>query len=190
MIVSASVRVGVIRGYSVIRDSHTKMSEGSTALLSSLNRYLTISRLLQVTLAIRLRGFGWSDAVALPFLATAFENDEGGGRESVTTRPVSSRRHSQQPKGRERYGGNWRLRGAAARDRVEDRAVGVELKLTDSNGDMLRVHVEVKFSANGLRQVRVECCADTNDSALGGCAAERGSRRWLRYWHPPVDGFV
>ena len=122
----------------------------------------------QVTLAVRMDGFEWSDAVTLP-LRTAARHYDGGSHEpraaarsntqSAETGAANSASPTEsnpvQQLWRKHLGSGSRMWGAVARGRSEKACEQVHVGLRDAEGGVLRVNAEVAFSASGLRQV---CC--------------------------------
>lgn len=124
----------------------------------------------QVTLTVRMEGFGWSDAVTLPLPPSARHFD-GGSPEPGTTvrhntqsaetgaanRASPTDANPPQQLWRKRLGAGSRLWGGVAQGRAEKSHEKVHVELRDAEGGVLRVNAEVAFTASGLRQV---CCCE------------------------------
>lgn len=123
----------------------------------------------QVTLAVRVEGFGWSDAVTLPLPPPA-RNHDGGSPEPGTAARCdaqstetsaanpASQRDAKPPQQLwlKHLGAGSRMWRRGAQGRAENANRKVHVGLRDAQGGELRVNAEVALTASGLRQVR--CC--------------------------------
>lgn len=120
-------------------------------------------------MAVRMEGFGWSDAVTLPLPPPARHFDGGSPepgtaarRDTQSAETGAANRASPADASPPRQ--LWRKRlaagsrlwgGVVAPGRAEKSHEKVHVELRDAEGGVLRVNAEVAFTASGLRQV---CC--------------------------------